>query len=143
MNHKKRLDLIENTFNSFNINNLSILSDFYSDNIDFTDPIGNIKGLDKLTKYYAHVYKNVISINFKFHQINHQEDMYFAKWTMNLQVKGLNSNSPYSVEGFSVLKFNADSKVEYHRDYLDLGTMVYEHIPILGKVIKLIKSNLG
>ena len=143
MNTDKKIELIEKTFNGLHKNNLLILNDFYDENIDFTDPIGNIKGLDKLKKYYAHVYENVISINFNFQQINSQNDYYFAKWTMNLQVKGLNANTPYAVEGFSVIKFNAQEKVDYHRDYLDLGSMVYENIPLLGKAIKLIKKKLG
>ena len=143
MNTDKKIELIKKAFNGLNKNNLSILNDFYAENIDFTDPIGNIKGLNNLKKYYAHAYENVISINFNFQQINSQNDYYFAKWTMKLQVKGLNANAPYDVEGFSVIKFNGLEKVDYHRDYLDLGSMVYENIPLLGKAIKLIKKKLG
>ena len=143
MLENKRKTLIEKTFNGLNKNNLHILNDFYDENIDFTDPVGNIQGLSLLKKYYGHVYKNVNSINFEFEQINQQDNTFFAKWKMNLQVKGLNANTPYSVEGFSVLRFTAQDKVDYHRDYLDLGSMVYEKIPVLGKAIKLIKKNLS
>ena len=143
MNTDERIALIKKTFNGLDKNNLLILNNFYDENIDFTDPIGNIKGLSLLKKYYAHVYANVISINFDFQQVNYQNDFYFAKWIMNIQVKGLNGGAPYPVEGFSVIKFNDHNKVDYHRDYLDLGSMVYENIPVLGKAIKLIKKKLG
>ncbi|MBY0452681.1 MAG: nuclear transport factor 2 family protein [Bdellovibrionaceae bacterium] len=138
-----RKALIKKMFNSLTKDNLEILDGFYAPNIDFTDPVGNVKGLENVKKYYAHVYKNVLSINFDFHQINDQGDLYFAKWTMTLQVAALNSGQPYDVEGLSVLQFNAKGLVESHRDYLDLGSMVYEHVPLLGRAIKLIKRNLS
>lgn len=138
-----RKNRIEKTFNALTKNNLEILDGFYAPTVEFTDPIGTHKGLDHVKKYYANVYKNVVAIHFEFHQINNQGDLFFAKWTMTLQTVPLNGGQPYDVEGLSVLQFNADDLVEYHRDYLDLGSMVYEHIPLLGKAIQLIKRNLG
>jgi len=41
----------------------------------------------------------------------------------------------------SHLKF-ADGKVISHRDYFDLGEMLYEHIPLLGGVIKSIVGEI-
>lgn len=141
--NQKRLELIRSTFNSLSKNNMEILKDFYAEDIEFTDPVTHVKGLQNLTKYYSHVYGNVIAIKFDFHEINSSDDTYFAKWTMTLQVKGLNSKLPYPTEGLSVMKFNSQNKVIYHRDYLDLGSMVYEQLPVLGPLIKLIKKKLG
>lgn len=42
------------------------------------------------------------------------------------------------VEGFTHLRIR-DDRVCYHRDYADLGQMLYEHIPVLGRVIKVVK----
>lgn len=123
--------------------NLGVLNVFYADNVEFADPVTQIKGLPDLIKYYSHVYANVINIKFEFNDITVKDDTYFAKWTMKLQVKGLNSQKPYQTEGLSVMSFNEDNKVFYHRDYVDLGSMVYEHIPVLGNVIKLIKRKLA
>jgi hypothetical protein len=46
------------------------------------------------------------------------------------------------VDGFSQISFE-DNKVKHHRDYFDLGSMLYEQIPVLGLLIKKIKSGLG
>jgi hypothetical protein len=32
-----------------------------------------------------------------------------------------------------------DNKVIYHRDYLDLGSMLYEQLPFIGKLISWLK----
>lgn len=133
---------IQKAFNDLNLNTLNSLDDFYDQNIEFSDPIVKIKGIDAAKAYYAHVYKNVISIKFEFKEIHCDQNHYFAKWFMHLQVKGLNSQKPYTVEGISELKFGSNDKVIYHRDYLDIGAMVYERLPVLGKVIQKIKSML-
>ena len=134
---------IEKAFNDLNLNNLDSLDIFYDENIEFSDPIVKVKGLKAAKNYYAHVYKNVIQIKFEFKQIHNDQDHYFAKWIMHLQVKGLNSQKPYSVEGLSELKFGNNNKVIYHRDYLDIGAMVYERLPVFGKVVQKIKSMLN
>ncbi|HDY7901818.1 TPA: nuclear transport factor 2 family protein, partial [Vibrio vulnificus] len=46
------------------------------------------------------------------------------------------------VKGVSHLKFEA-GKVIYHRDYFDLGEMLYENLPLLGGIIRAIKQRLG
>ncbi|HGP4674712.1 TPA: nuclear transport factor 2 family protein, partial [Vibrio cholerae O1] len=37
----------------------------------------------------------------------------------------------------------AEGKVTYHRDYFDMGEMLYEQLPVLGQVIRAIKRRLG
>jgi hypothetical protein len=45
------------------------------------------------------------------------------------------------LEGISHLRFG--EKIDYHRDYFDLGQMVYEQIPLVGRIIKTIKKRLS
>jgi hypothetical protein len=133
---------IVNSFNNFNPENPSILEQFYDPTVEFQDPVVHIHGLQNLKKYYFAAYKNVNSIYFNFHEIHKNENSYFAKWTMTLNIKKLNSAKNYDVEGFSVLKFSTQELVVYHRDYLDMGSMVYEKLPLIGRAIQIIKKQL-
>ncbi|MEL7287824.1 MAG: nuclear transport factor 2 family protein, partial [Pseudomonadota bacterium] len=63
-------------------------------------------------------------------------------WTMDLQHPKLQKGAPISVNGVSHLKFR-DGQVIYHRDYFDLGEMLYENLPLLGSVVRTIKQRLG
>ena len=47
------------------------------------------------------------------------------------------------VEGATRLQFDAWGKVCLHRDYFDLGAMLYEQLPLLGPVVRVIKGRLG
>lgn len=139
----KRTERIEHAFNNFTGQNSSILKEFYHQDIKFVDPIGSILGLDLLTKYYASMYQNVQAIKFDFHDSVEDEEGVMVSWTMIFSIKKLNQGRPIHVEGASHLKFDRTSdKVIYHRDYFDMGRMVYEYIPVLGWMIKKIRQRL-
>lgn len=130
------------TFNQFNGNNLTYLDSFYDPDVEFTDPLVKISGIDNLKKYYQHSYSLVQSIRFDFSDIIQNQNNVMAPWLMHIQVKGLNDGQLYSVNGLSHLIFNKRELVIQHRDYLDLGEMIYEQIPIQGYIIKKIKKKL-
>ena len=138
-----RKDLIEKTFNKFNGKNFNELDKFYTRDVVFQDPILRLEGLVNLKNYYSHAYENVKEIHFDFNQFFDSNETVIATWKMKLKVNGLNFGQFYEVEGLSILKFNKNNQVEFHRDSLDLGQMVYERIPILGALIKKIRIKLS
>ena len=133
---------IEKAFNQFNGKNPEVLESFYSRHVQFQDPVVKLEGLEALKKYYAHAYQNVSSIHFSFHEPLQQGRKVFAPWTMTLQAKSLNGGKPFEVDGGSHFEFDENQKVQRHRDYVDLGAMVYEKLPLQGGVIRLIKKLL-
>ena len=63
-------------------------------------------------------------------------------WTMFLRHPKLRSGETIRVEGASYLK-TRNGRIYYHRDYFDMGAMLYEHLPLLGRVVNTIKHKLG
>ncbi len=55
----------------------------------------------------------------------------------------LRGSAPVTVEGATRLEFDETGKVCLHRDYFDLGAMLYEQLPLLGSVVRTIKGRLG
>ena len=45
------------------------------------------------------------------------------------------------LEGTSLLQHDSE-KVSYQQDYYDLGAMLYEHLPMMGPAIRLLKKRL-
>jgi hypothetical protein len=62
-------------------------------------------------------------------------------WTMYLRAKNLNGGEEVVVKGNSHVIYK-NGKAVYHRDYFDMGAFIYEHIPIVGAIIRKIKSML-
>lgn len=143
---EKNIELNEEWLNNFliiyqqlNKNNLITLHNIYHDDITFIDPIHQVEGLTNLVDYFTHLYTNLLSCDFIINDVLHKNEIASIYWTMTYSHTKLNSGKPVSVQGSSLLKM-ADNKVIYHRDYLDVGAMLYEHIPLIGTLIKSIKK---
>lgn len=137
-----RKNKIKVSFNEFNLQNMQTLDLFYAQDVQFCDPLKKIDGLSRLKEYYQELYRNVESIHFEFHRFIEEESSVACEWTMSVCVKKLNSSKPYEVKGSSFFNFNKDDLVIYHRDFFDVGEMIYEKIPLFGQITQLIKSKL-
>ena len=131
------------TYNRLNKENLHLLRTIYSEDVCFIDPAHEINGLEDLTDYFSSLYNGLKSIGFSFHRSSMSNQEGYVQWDMNFSHEKLAGGRTISVPGVTFLRFNDDGKVSYHRDYFDLGAMLYEHIPLLGRLVGSIKRRLG
>ncbi len=132
------IDDFVNMYQRLNKDTLHLLKQVYSDDIVFQDPLHTVKGMSALTDYFANLYANVDSINFDIQQICATSEQASVFWKMTYSHSKLNRANPIQVDGMSHLIFS--DKITSHRDYFDLGQMLYEQIPVLGKVISMVKA---
>jgi hypothetical protein len=135
---KNFLDVYQN----LNRDNVHILGTIYTDDIHFVDPAHEIHGLDKLTSYFKSMYQNVQSIEFAYRQTDELKSETYVQWDMTFVHKKLAGGRQITMSGITFLQFHSDGMIYYHRDYFDLGAMVYEHIPLLGRLVRSIKRSL-
>jgi len=136
---QQKLDKFIISMNSINYNNANkILSTIYTDDVEFVDPVKTIRGLDELTNYFEKLYKSVDKCQFILNNHISNKNSHSLEWMMNLQHKKISKNREIQVDGISSIQYQGD-KVCYHRDYYDLGAMVYEHLPLVGTIIKKIR----
>jgi len=70
-------------------------------------------------------------------------DTHVVAWKMIMESK-LNGGKPTELDALSYIKFGgSENKAIYHRDYYDMGQFVYEYVPILKNIIKLVKRKLS
>jgi ketosteroid isomerase-like protein len=130
------------SFNALNKHTVSeVVDEFYAENIEFSDPVEKITGREGIKKYYTNMYQNVKEIRFNFSEMVSQGDTVVGVWVMTLKTDSLNAGEPFQVEGNSVIRFK-DGKAIYHRDYFDMGAFIYEKIPVLGWMVRKVKSKL-
>ena len=129
-------------FNEFSYENIDLADSFYAKDVVFEDPLGRIEGLADLKKYYAGLYKSVITIRFEFSSVIRQGNEEVGIWVMHLKTEKLNGGKEFALKGNSHVRYNAEGKVVYHRDYFDMGEFIYEQVPILSSLIQFIKKRL-
>lgn len=129
-------------YQQLNKSNLHLLSDVYHQEVIFEDAAHRLEGWNELESYFAALYTNVNRCDFDIQEQQQSGDSGFLTWQMTLEHPKLSKGAVIHVNGVSHLKF-AQGRVIYHRDYFDLGEMLYENLPLLGSVIKTIKQRLG
>jgi ketosteroid isomerase-like protein len=118
------------------------LETLYTEDVHFEDPAHALQGRKPLMDYFASLFRNLESCSFKFHQTLMSDTDIFMSWTMFIEHPKLRNGATIRVEGGSLLK-TRNGKIYYHRDYFDMGAMIYEHLPLLGRVVKKVKQRLG
>ncbi|GAA5645177.1 nuclear transport factor 2 family protein [Vibrio proteolyticus] len=136
------VETVGRVYNQLNKQTLHLLRDIYHEEVVFEDAAHRLHGLPALHDYFDSLYANVTRCEFSISDQQQIGDTGFLIWTMHLQHPKLQKGNPIQVNGVSHLRFS-QHKVIYHRDYFDLGEMLYEHLPLLGAVIKTVKKRLG
>ncbi|AZF03537.1 nuclear transport factor 2 family protein [Pseudomonas sp. R5-89-07] len=130
------------TFATLDKHNLHLLDSLYSEDIVFADPLHEVHGLPQLHRYFAQLYSNVSQLGFDFHGFDQTaEGEGYLRWTMSFRHPRLAGGKLIQVPGCSHLMWR--DKVYRHRDYFDVGALLYEHVPVLGGVISWLKRRMG
>lgn len=140
----KKTANFKNLYHNLNRENIDMnaIKLVYSDHIYFEDCFHSIEGVHKLFEYFKNLYSNVTFIEFQF--INEWEDDSSAvlTWNMSYQHPKLNQGRKILVNGASELTFEA-GKIIKHKDYFDAGALLYEHIPLLKRIILFLKHRMA
>ena len=138
------VDNFKELYNTLNRDTLSLekLTAVYHNDIAFEDCFHNIQGVALMHDYFDNLYENVSSISFDFEDQWADEYGAMLTWTMSYRHPRLNNGKTISVKGASRLTFK-DGKIIGHRDYFDGGALLYEHIPLLKRVIHFLKNRLA
>ncbi|WP_421216670.1 nuclear transport factor 2 family protein [Aeromonas enteropelogenes] len=119
------------------------LSEVYADEVIFIDPAHRIEGLAALSDYFAALYQRLAYCRFVITSQQQQGRQAWLGWTMTFSHPRLRGGKPVTVEGATRLELDEQGKVCLHRDYFDLGAMLYEQLPLLGSLVRTIKGRLG
>ncbi|MDD9896789.1 MAG: nuclear transport factor 2 family protein [Gammaproteobacteria bacterium] len=133
---------VKRAYQSLGPDNLDGIQSLYTDDAYFEDPSHSVQGKKALIGYFRKSFANLQDCSFRFHQTVSDGSDIFMAWTMYIRHPKLNDGETIRVEGASYLK-TRNGKIYFHRDYFDLGAMLYEHIPLLGRIVAQLKQRLG
>lgn len=132
-------------YSHFSSQDMNALANFYSSDLSFADPIHQIHGLDEVKHYFASMCDNLTECRFEFVGETIGDSSAWFKWVMHYRHPRLKSNAPLSLTGATYIKFS-DTKegcrISSHEDFYDMGSMLYEHTPVLGRCVRWLKQQL-
>jgi predicted SnoaL-like aldol condensation-catalyzing enzyme len=138
MSHRPALDRLIRCFETLSQDHVGALADLYSADAYFKDPFNEVRGHDAIISIFKHMYQQVDAPRFEIRHSILEGDDAFIVWDFYFRIK--NRKGPeLRIHGSSHLRFTPGLKVDYHRDYWDSAEELYEKIPGLGWLMRLLR----
>jgi hypothetical protein len=114
------------------------LGSIYARDAWFKDPFNEVRSLDEIARIFTHMYEQVHDPRFAVGTRMAQGDDAFLTWEFRFRMKRF-SHEEQCIRGATHLRFGDDGLVNYHRDYWDAAEELYEKLPVLGGLMRMLK----
>jgi hypothetical protein len=135
-----RIGKIQSYWNTLSIERLDTLGEVYTSSVQFEDPLSKGTGLDELKAHFERIYRSLPTVTYEYGRSIASSNCFVIEWTM---ISGFRrSKRAFALPGISFLEVDADSGLIFKsREYFDLGQGLYQHVPLLGALVRIVKSN--
>ena len=118
-------------------------ADFYSNDAYFKDPFNEVKGVSAIQKIFSHMYQQVADPKFEVSETIVAENGVMLVWVLHFRIRTWSKGELQVMRGVSHLRFDAEGKVNYHRDYWDTAEELYMKLPLLGCLMRGLRKVLA
>jgi limonene-1,2-epoxide hydrolase len=139
MSTSHNLDKLIHFFESISQENTVDLKQIYTDDVFFKDPFNEVIGIQHVITIFDHMFHQLDQPRFVVTTHVSQGDQAFLTWDFLFKMKRFNRNEQ-CIRGASHIRFAADGRVSYHRDYWDVAEELYEKLPLIGSVMRGLKK---
>ena len=140
MSSDPRLQAVRAFFEALKPEDVARMAKLYTEDCSFRDPFNEVRGLPAVQRVFEHMFETLVSARFVVRDAFADGDQAFLTWDFLLRLKG--QPNERRIHGSSHLRFAPDGRVAYHRDYWDAAEEVWEKVPLLGAVLRLLKRKL-
>lgn len=137
-NQSQQLLRVVHFFENLAPASLADMPQIYAADAWFKDPFNEVRGLAAITQIFKHMFVQVDAPRFIVTSQMAQDQTAFLTWDFQFRMKRF-SAAEQSIRGATHLHFDADGLITYHRDYWDAAEELYEKIPLLGALMRIVK----
>lgn len=123
---------------------LERLEAVYAEDACFRDPFNEVRGTPGLKRVFRHMFATLHEPRFVIRESLLDASSAVLVWDFDFRIKSLKPQLTRRIHGVSHVRFAADGRVAYHRDYWDAAGELYAQLPLIGAVIRwLARRNSG
>ena len=115
------------------------LDQLYAPDARFKDPFNEVAGTTAIRRIFAHMFATTDAPRFVVTDCIEQGEQAMLGWAFHFALRG----RALTVRGVTHLRFDAEGRVTLHRDYWDAAEELYEKLPVVGGLMRLIKRRLA
>jgi hypothetical protein len=120
-----------------------LVPETYAEDVYFNDTLKALEGRAALSHYLRESAEAVEACRVEIHEATRTaHDEHLVRWSMMIRFRKLRRGVDTWTVGMSHLRFDAEGRVVYHQDYWNAADGLFQHIPVLGTLIRAIKRRL-
>lgn len=113
---------------------------FYTDDAVFKDPFNEVCGIVAIERIFAHMYGQLNEPRFIVTGRMQQDGQAFLTWDFHFRFRRLHPQQEQRIRGATHLLLDPDGRIRLHRDYWDAAEELYEKLPVVGGLMRWLKS---
>lgn len=122
---------------------LARIAEVYAADARFKDPFNDVCGLAAIERVFRHMYTQVQDPRFRVTRSMAGVGEAWLAWEFEFRFRGWQEAQMQCIRGASHLCFAADGRVAVHRDYWDTGEELFARLPLLGVLMRWLRSRLA
>lgn len=130
------LEALIRFYHDLSIESVARFPEFYAEDAWFKDPFNEVRGIQAIQHIFTHMFRQVAEPRFIVTEQVVGEGSVMLVWEFYFRVRLWGRGQAQVMRGVSHLRFNAEGKVCYHRDYWDTGEELYMKLPGLGTLMR-------
>ncbi len=125
-------------------NSLSALNQFVDQNIIFSDPFHQTKGIEKYTAILDTMFLTFDQIDFKTKKIfyNATTGNNFSSFNWRLKMRHKKSFKPVQIDGMTLVELSQQGLITRHEDFWDPSSNIYRIIPLIGSAVDFVRKRI-
>ena len=114
----------------------------YAPGAYLNDTLKTIHGAPAIRDYFIKTAKGLDSMSVIFDDVAVSGRNYYLRWTMDTRMKNLAHGKTVRTIGITMVRFDSEGRVILHQDFWDSAQGVWEHVPVMGGVIRWIRTKI-
>lgn len=112
----------------------------YADNVFFNDTLKTLNGRAAVQAYFLKTTSHTEFVRARVVDVAHSGANTYVRWEMDVKFRG--GREPVRTVGMTLLRFDGAGQVVLHQDFWDPAAGFYEHLPVLGGILRWIRSRI-
>lgn len=136
---RARFDALAQWFETLTPASLRDIDKVYAQTASFRDPFNQVAGVKLIQQIYQHMFEQLVEPRFVITAKVVEAASAFMTWQFLFTLRG----KDYAIEGGTHFVLDERGLIALHRDYWDAAQELYEKIPVLGAVLRLLRKKLS
>lgn len=114
----------------------------YAETLFFNDTLHTFEQRSELVDYLERTGERLLDMQVGILGWSRQGDDLFVRWLMETEFRIAGRDKQVRTVGMTHLRFDQQGKITLHQDFWDSSQGLYEHVPLLGGLVRWIRGRL-